>query len=384
MQRINRRFLTLGIFLLTLSLLGNLVLSCSGSTSSPAPASSAKAPPPASTQSAAVPSSASPASAPSSSPASAKVIELKFTHHIPPTTPEHKQFERWVQKIQDATNGRVKITIYPAESLVKGVDSFSSIVAGVTDIGFVSQSYEPTKLAFNFIINLGALYVPISSKGLQLWDQYLSRFPQATAELKDTHNMFRTIGSAYSLHTVKKAVRVPEDMKGMKITVTGLNGNIVKEAGGTPVDLPSGEWYMALERGVVEGAFAPVGVLASRGAEALTPYHLDLNMAQAGFHTLMNLNKWNSLPPDIQAKFDENSLWASEEYMKVGLQNVTDCWNKCNSYSKHVVKQPTPEEQKLWLALAQPMANKWIEDNKGKGPTADMFEWMKQQTANLK
>ena len=46
-----------------------------------------------------------------------------------------------------------------------------------------------------------------------------------------------------------------------------------------------------------------------------------------------------------------------------------------------VLTESTEEELDLWLTLADPITAKWIEDNKEKGPTAEIYEWVKQKTA---
>lgn len=153
--------------------------------------------------------------------------------------------------------------------------------------------------------------------------------------------------------------------------------NILKAAGAAPVGMPSNEWYSALERGVADGIFSPYNVMTDRGLEALLPYHLNLNIGQGGSSVIVNLKKWNSLPPDVKAKIEELNPWLYEISWKANDFAIANGEKKCRDAGQTVLK-PAPEELKAWLALAEPMSEDWIEKNKGKGPTREMFEFTRK------
>ena len=76
--------------------------------------------------------------------APAKAIELRFAHFLPPVSARQKLlFEPWVKMIEERTNGRVKITIYPAGSLLRQAQSIDGVLNNVAQISFadIEQSW---------------------------------------------------------------------------------------------------------------------------------------------------------------------------------------------------------------------------------------------------
>jgi TRAP-type C4-dicarboxylate transport system substrate-binding protein len=86
---------------------------------------------------------------------------------------------------------------------------------------------------------------------------------------------------------------------------------------------------------------------------------------------IMNLAKWNSLPPDIQKIIDGLSPWASDLAWTEFVQSDARTERKWRE-SGHTVIDPTREELRLWLELGLPQAEKWIKkvEASGKQPRA--------------
>jgi TRAP-type mannitol/chloroaromatic compound transport system substrate-binding protein len=101
-----------------------------------------------------------------------------MAHHLPPTAIPAKALDVWAKKIESSTNGRVKITIYPSESLAKGTEAYSATAGGVCDIAFVNNVYEPSKWSLNNIVNLASLPVPTDKRGHEIWNKLWEKYPQ--------------------------------------------------------------------------------------------------------------------------------------------------------------------------------------------------------------
>ena len=80
--------------------------------------------------------------APAQSPA--EVIKLRFSDHNPPNAwGTLNGTEPWLKEIEKATNDRVKIERYYAETLVKGTDVWMALKSGTVDMGWCSHGYWP-------------------------------------------------------------------------------------------------------------------------------------------------------------------------------------------------------------------------------------------------
>ena len=71
-----------------------------------------------------------------------KPIELKMGHVAPPFAHGAKfGMEPWIKNIENATDGRVRITLYPAQSLFKARDGVTAVESGVADIAQLPVGY---------------------------------------------------------------------------------------------------------------------------------------------------------------------------------------------------------------------------------------------------
>ena len=315
-----------------------------------------------------------PSSSPASTPASTEVIKLKFATNTSPTSPSHQYRMDWIKRVEEETNGRVDITMYPSESLVKEDDTYLSVVGGICDIAFVSVLFETGQWGLNNVLHQEAVSPPTDERGNLIWDELWNKFPEMRAEYGDVKVLWKFISGGNSLQTTGKEIRVPGDMTGMKI-ITGSSGiRIMQETNCSPVDLPAPEWYMALERKLGEGLYTYHYVMDLFGCTELLPYHLKLGLGSSAMLHIMNLDRWNSLPPDIQKIIEDLEPWITAETLRVGHQMDADVWDKCRELG-HTIVEPTPEELSQWQELARPAAEDWIKENEKRGkPARAVFE----------
>ena len=92
----------------------------------------------------------------------AQEIKLTLADQNSPTGwgPSHA-LQPWVKQVEDATRGRVKIEVYPSQTLIKGVDMWKGVRGGIADIGWCVQGYWPEQTPLSDVISLP--FLPISS-----------------------------------------------------------------------------------------------------------------------------------------------------------------------------------------------------------------------------
>lgn len=287
------------------------------------------------------------------------VIELRLSHNTTTKAPLHLVLDKWAKKVEEQTQGRVKITIYPAESLHSLKDAYPSTIGGICDIAFAAIAYEPVRWGLNNVLNQTFVGAPVDKRGVLLWDKLWDKFPEMKAEFKDLKVLWHWIGMPNSLHTTKKKVRVPDDIRGMKILVGPAHAGLLLRAGANPVVTTMAEYYMVLERGLGEGVLTSYIIAQIVGFDKLTPYHLSIKTGAYAFSMIMNLDKWNSLPPDIQKIIDGLSPWATDLVWTAFVQSDAETERKWRELG-HTVVDPTPEELRLWLDLGLSEAQEWI------------------------
>jgi TRAP-type C4-dicarboxylate transport system substrate-binding protein len=108
------------------------------------------------------------------------------------------------------------------------------------------------------------------------------------------------ISMQYALATTKP-INSLDDVKGLKLRALGVYGEFAQKLGASATVIPGAELYTALQLGTVDGLIYDAEAMIATGLEEFlktTVIHPNLN-AGAG-HWLINRDKWNELPPDLQ------------------------------------------------------------------------------------
>jgi TRAP-type C4-dicarboxylate transport system substrate-binding protein len=302
------------IFLVLIFALLSFLAGCA--TQSPAPATSSPSP----ATSKVTPASSVPPTT-SAAPASASVIKLNFGSIYSVPHPEARADMDWIDKVQKESNGRVQITYYPGSTLVSTANCFAELQSGVADISYTNVGSQP----YGYDIHRNCqpfLYgVPDGLTRIKIYKELADKFPEIKAEFDKAKILGIRAGNNYQLIT-RKPVRTPEDIKGLTIRAMGATGNWFKAMGGEGVAIPMGETYLALQKGVVDGAFAPYETLKSFAFGEVAKYCTVLNTTTSPYYArAMNWNVWNKLPPDIQKVFDNNYDYWGEQQEKYYLEN---------------------------------------------------------------
>ncbi|WP_435199185.1 TRAP transporter substrate-binding protein DctP [Janibacter sp. GS2] len=118
------------------------------------------------------------------------------------------------------------------------------------------------------------------------------------------HYVGHSISGIPQVLLLKDEVNEP-NLKGKSVRVSSATSNMVKSLGGTPVDLPGGEIYTALERGVIDGAaWTSVGAV-DLGIDELVSYDMSPRFYESLANTVINKDTWDSLDQETQDVISE-------------------------------------------------------------------------------
>jgi len=355
----NRRWLPLGA-LGALAGIALLAIGCGGAYTPPA-ATSAPAKQAESTKPAAEATKPAAQAAPT--------IQLKLSHHEPETSLFHAALVKWSNEINQKTNGQVKITIYPGETLAKGREITTAVESGMADIGWAIVGFFPGQFPLTEAGQMPILGINNSVQGSKaLWDLY-----SGNPDVQKEWSKYKLIGFTSSgtqwISTSKKPVRVIEDVKGLKLRVSGWGGTeLMKNLGASPMNVAPPEMYESISKGILDGAvFDWQGINSNRLYEVLN-YASTFPIIIQPQALIMNQNKWKSLPPDVQKVFDEvggkyyGQLVGGQAFDAADAQGI-DNFKKLN---KEIITFP-PDQVKKWQDAAKPVWAAWVESVKPKG-----------------
>ncbi len=249
-----------------------------------------------------------PAAAPPARAAS-EPITLTYANFPPAPTFPCVQMERWAKEVEKRTKGKVRVKTFPGGTLLSAKNIFDGVVSGVADIGNFAMSYQPGRFPVSEAIDLPLGFTSAKTASLTLYDLIEKYRPKEFEKVK-VLTLFTCPPTNFMTKTPVKSLA---DLKGMELRVAGTAAEVVKRLGATPVAMPQSETPEAIQKGVVKGMVSSLEILRDFKFAAYTPYATIANLPVVSFAVVMNREKWNALPKDVQAVLDgmgrEQALW---------------------------------------------------------------------------
>ena len=294
-----------------------------------------------------------------------QAVDLTYSTFFPAPHIQAILAVEWGKEVEKRTNGAVKVTVFPGGTLTPANQCYDGVVKGISDVGMSVLSYTAGRFPLMEVIDMPLGYKR-GSQATHLINAFYKKFQPK--ELDDTKVMYLMAHGPGILNTNKKPVNKLEDMKGLKIRCTGTSSKIVSRLGATPVAMPQTETYDALQKGVVDGVMSPIETAKGWKLAEVVKYHT-LNYGSAyslGFFVVMNKQKWNALPKDIQATIEkineewiERSAKAWDSSDKEGMEYTKSKGNQIISLSK--------AEDERWAKLVFPILDEYVTAMKTKG-----------------
>jgi TRAP-type C4-dicarboxylate transport system substrate-binding protein len=305
--------------------------------------------------------------------AEAKTIKLKYATFFPPTHPHSTLSKQWCDEVEKRTNGRVKVSFYPAGTLVSANQTYDGVVKGIVEIGMSIMSYTPGRMPLSEVICL-----PLGFKnGYQatiMADAFYRKFrPKAYNDVKVFYLHAHGPGFFHS----KTPINSIEDLKGLRFKSDANTSKVVAAAGGTPTTMPMLETYDALKRGLADGVLLPIETLKGWkfGEVCKYTYENPGNAYSNGFFIAMNKKAWESLPADIKQIIEKLNQEDFEKRAK--LWSALDEDGRAFAIkSGHTIVKASPEEIAIMRQKMQPVLDAYVKSMTEKGlPGKEALDW---------
>jgi TRAP-type C4-dicarboxylate transport system substrate-binding protein len=306
------------------------------------------------------------------SQASAAEFELKLHHFLSPKAPAHsKMLAPWVKRIEDASKGRIKITIYPSMTLGgKPPQLPRQVRDGVVDMAWIVNAYAAGSFPRTEVFELPGVHQG-SSAAVNLamhamYEKYLK------PDFKGLFPLFQHVHGGQAIHMASEEVRSPADLKGKKIRIPSRTGAWVLQAlGASPVKTSVGEIPIALSKKVIDGALIPFEIIPPLKIQQQTKYQIEgpngARLGTTSFQVAMNSARWKKLPDDIKKIFLDHSgaVWHREVGKIWDLAEAVGIGVAKKAGNKHI--QLTKAEWAKFEKAVSPVAQRWIKEMKSKG-----------------
>ena len=239
--------------------------------------------------------------------------------------------ERIADLVEEMSNGQMQITVYGAGEQVPAFGVFDAVSSGSHQMGhsggyfwkgkvpaaqfFTSVPFGLTADEINAWVNRGG--------GLELWREIYEPFNIYPIPAGNTGTQM--------FGWFNKEINSLEDVKGLKMRIPGIGGEVLKKAGGIPVTLPGGELFTALQTGVIDATewVGPYNDLTF-GFHQAAKYYYYPGWHEPGpmLELLINMDAWNSLPKHLQVIIETATKAVNQdtldEYLARNNQALTE------------------------------------------------------------
>ena len=232
--------------------------------------------------------------------------------------------ERFVEHVEAMSAGRLKIHIYGAGELVPAMEVFDAVSQGTAEIGHSAAYYWKGKVpasVFFTSVPFGMTTAETNAwlhygGGLELWREAYAPF-----------NIIPFAGGNTGVQMAgwfNKEINSLADLKGLKMRIPGLGGEVFQRVGGQPINIPGSELYISMETGVIDAVewVGPYNDLAfgfqnlGKGQRTLHYYYYPGWQEPTGtLELLVNKKAFESLPADLQAIVEVAARAANQDMM---------------------------------------------------------------------
>jgi len=197
------------------------------------------------------------------SPALASDMTLKLGHLANEQNPWHKASVKFGEELEKLTKGRIKVEVYPNESLGKEIDLINGMQLGTVDMTITGESLQ------NWAPMAALLAVPYAYKSLEHMDAVASgeigeKIKKQIIEKVKIRPIAHFARGPRNL-TSNRPIKSPDDLNGLKMRVPNvpLFVDVWKSLGASPGPMAFSEVFTSLQNGTIEAQENPLALIRS-------------------------------------------------------------------------------------------------------------------------
>ena len=301
-----------------------------------------------------------------------QTVTLKFHTFMAPQSGVWLNMHKpWMAKVEKESGGRIKFEAYPAMQLGgTPVQLYDQVKDGVVDVIWTLPSNTAGRFPRVEVFELPFMMTNAEATSRAYWDYVQTNAPD---EFKDVHVLALHVHGPGVIHTTDKAVKTPDDLKGLKMRaptrqVTKLLGAL----GATPVGMPLPNIPDALSKGTINGAVIPWEVVQPTKVHELTKFHAEFDPAGGSLYTTtfvmaMNKAKYDSLPADLKKVIDANSGIETSAWLGKVQQDNDIPGRAAAVERKNTIFTVSPEEAQNFRRKSRQLEVEWVQDMNKRG-----------------
>ena len=238
--------------------------------------------------------------------ARAEATLLKFASPVPLTTPiTARGVSAWAKEVSEESGGALNVQVFAGGSIATNANIYDRILNGVADLGFGLLGGLAAQFPRTSVVSLPFEESDSYRISIAMWRLY------AAGTFADEYRAVEPIAlfvfPGGLIHT-RKPVRNLADMKGLKFAAESrANAEMLTLLGAAPITITPPDYYVSLQRGVVDGAIIGWAQVTTFKLEEVTQYHLEVALSASPAYFFMNKDTLAKLPDAAKATVQRHS-----------------------------------------------------------------------------
>jgi len=274
--------------------------------------------------------------------------------------------ENFARLIDEMSGGRLTARVYGAGEMVPAFEVFDAVSQGVADAGHGAAYYWKGKIPSSVFFT--AVPFGMTAQEMNGWMHYGGGL-EVWREAYAPSNVIPLAGGSTGVQMAgwfNREINSVEDIKGLKMRIPGMAGEVFAAAGGTAVRIPGGEIYTSLQTGVID-AVEWVGPYNDRalGLHEVAKYYYYPGWHEPGplLEFIVNQQSMESLPADLQAIVTAAARTVNQDMLdEFTSRNNQALQQLINEHGVQLRRLPDDVLRELWRATEEVMQKLVAED----------------------
>jgi TRAP-type C4-dicarboxylate transport system substrate-binding protein len=355
------------VALLVLLMVFSIVTGCGNSATPSTPST-----PPASGSGASTDSTAQPA-------ADNQVYTLSFNSSRGTGSNRNVMVEEVLKKkLEDKSNGRLTIDIYPSNTLAAQGEMLDALIGGTVDMGYMNGTMFAGQFPYTELLGTPGLKLGSIKEVNALLQDYSKAFVEDP--YKDLYIVVRYATSQFGFVTVNP-IRTTNDLKGLSLRSTPNFVPWFTNMGVSCVSMSAADVYESMKTNVISGTCTGISGITSYNLGEVANYFTSLKMITSDEMIVMSKSAYDSLPADLQAIVDETSaemLQILEEFTIFEQDEAIEIAQSDNANFQMI--ELTSEAEADFISYAMPILEAKAKELDSAGlKGTDALNWLKER-----
>lgn len=270
-------------------------------------------------------------------------------------------FKKFADLVRERSNGMIEVEVYYSGILGMEGQTVRNMQAGTIEISTLTDANLSAFTKSVLFIGMPFIFNDSDSLRKVINTKWVRDFISSKlGEEKMKVLMIFNNGGGRRIHTVKRLIKVPDDMKGLKIRIPAspIETAIMSSFGALPTPIAWAETYTALSQGTADGEGIQWTWTVSTKHYEVVKYTNDVEYVIPVYFAIMRLDYFKSLPPDIQELLVKAAKDAEEYQVKLDQEMLITA-KKILLEKGIKIYETTKEEKIKWHGTAAPVWEKF-------------------------